>query len=202
MNAAATANFGTEQYHGSVIDRRGGALQPLSYARELARVACARGASICAETTVTRMTPIRTGWQVHCQSGASVSASHVLLCTNAYSDALVPELANSFIAANSLQIATSRFQMNCARHHASWRSSVRYAEGHSLWRLDDHGRLLMGGRGPYREPDSEADWAHLIKDIATIFPMLAHLRCTHRWAGRVAIYIDFMPHFTSRRHGS
>ena len=196
LNAAATAEIlGTEQYHGSVIDRRGGALQPLSYARELARVACARGASICAETTVTRMTPIRTGWQVHCQSGASVSASHVLLCTNAYSDALVPELANSIIAANSLQIATEPLPdelragiMPRGEVLSDTRKVIRY------WRLDDHGRLLMGGRGPYREPDSEADWAHLIKDIATIFPMLAHLRCTHRWAGRVAIHTDFMPH--------
>ena len=48
LNATATAEIlGTEQYHGSVIDRRGGALQPLSYARELARVASARGARIC-----------------------------------------------------------------------------------------------------------------------------------------------------------
>ena len=52
LDATATAEIlGTALYRGSVIDRRGGALQPLSYARELARVASGFGARIFGETS-------------------------------------------------------------------------------------------------------------------------------------------------------
>ena len=39
-------------------------------------------------------------------SGAQATAKKILLCANAYSDGLFPELPRSIIAATSLQIAT------------------------------------------------------------------------------------------------
>ena len=195
LDATATAEIlGTELYRGSVIDRRGGALQPLSYARELARVASSFGARIFGETIAAGLERGESGWQVRCHNGASIDADHVLVCTNAYSGPLVPGLSHSIIAANSLQVATEPLPDEWRRQImprgevlSDTRKVIRY------WRLDDRGRLLMGGRGPYREPHGEADWAHLVADIGAIFPMLAQLRCTHRWAGRVAIHTDFMP---------
>ena len=161
LDAAATAEIlGTELYRGSVIDRRGGALHPLSYVRELARVAGLCGARIFGETIAARLERRETGWQIHCHNGASVQADRVLICTNAYSDTLVPGLSNSIIAANSLQVATEPLPdewrariMPRGEVLSDTRKVIRY------WRLDDRGRLLMGGRGPYREPDGEADWA-------------------------------------------
>ena len=38
------------------------------------------------------------------------------------------------------------------------------------------------------EPGGESDWAHLMRDVGTLFPMLKDLRFTHRWGGRVAIH--------------
>jgi glycine/D-amino acid oxidase-like deaminating enzyme len=196
LGAVATAEIvGTELYPGSVIDRGGGALQPLSYARELARAAATAGAAIYGETTVMRMTRTAEGYELLCQDGASVRAGNVLLCTNAYSGALVPGLADSIVAANSLQVATEPLSAELRARIlprgevlSDTRKVIRY------WRLDDQARLIMGGRGPYREPDGEADWAHLMKDVRVLFPMLAHLRFTHRWGGRVAIHTDYMPH--------
>ncbi len=43
-------HLGTTQYHASWIDRRGGAVQPLAYARGLARAAIGAGAAIHGET--------------------------------------------------------------------------------------------------------------------------------------------------------
>ena len=102
---------------------------------------------------------------------------------------------DSIIAANSLQIATEplpdELRSRILPHGevlSDTRKVIRY------WRLDDQGRLLLGGRGPYREPEAESDWQHLVRDLKTMFPALAHLRITHRWAGRIAIHPDFMPH--------
>jgi glycine/D-amino acid oxidase-like deaminating enzyme len=61
------------------------------------------------------------------------------------------------------------------------------------WRLDDEGRLLMGGRGPYREPDSAHDWDHLARDVRKLFPALSGVPFTHRWGGRVAVHVDYLP---------
>ena len=196
LNAAeTTAIAGTGRYVGGVIDRRGGALQPLSFARELARVASAAGAQIFGSTKVEMIAKASDGWTLACGRGASVHAKTVLLCTNGYSGGLVFGLKDSIIAANSLQIATEplpdELRSRILPHGevlSDTRKVIRY------WRLDDQGRLLLGGRGPYREPEAESDWQHLVRDLKTMFPALAHLRITHRWAGRIAIHPDFMPH--------
>ena len=203
LSAAQTAAIvGTELYVAGVIDRRGGAVQPLSFARELARVAGNAGAKIYSSTPVTSMTRAAGGWQLTCDHGPSVRAQAVLACTNGYSGTLVPDMRNSIVAANSLQIALEplphELRPRILPHGevlSDTRKVIRY------WRLDDTGRLLFGGRGPYREPDAESDWMHLVRDVKKLFPMLAQLRVTHRWAGRIAIHPDFMPHLHQPQPG-
>jgi glycine/D-amino acid oxidase-like deaminating enzyme len=98
------------------------------------------------------------------------------------------------VAANALQIAT--ITLSAAQRSAilpggevlpDTRRIIRY------WRLDRDGRLIMGGRGPYREPGPARDWAHLERDVRALFPHLADVAFTHRWGGRVAIHPDHMP---------
>lgn len=203
LNAAETAAIaGSGGYVAGVIDRRGGALQPLSFARELARVASAAGASIYGSTQAAKIAKGNGGWTVTCANGASVSANTLLICTNGYSDTLIPGLHHSIIAANSMQIATeplSDDQRSRILPHGEVLSDTRKVIRY--WRLDDRGRLLLGGRGPYREPKGESDWQHLAQDLRNMFPMLANLRITHRWAGRIAIHPDFMPHLHEPQAG-
>jgi glycine/D-amino acid oxidase-like deaminating enzyme len=61
------------------------------------------------------------------------------------------------------------------------------------YRLDDEGRLLLGGRGPLAETEAERAWRHLARDVRTLFPALADIPFTHRWGGRVAIHVDYVP---------
>ena len=61
------------------------------------------------------------------------------------------------------------------------------------WRLDDDGRLLMGGRGPYAEANSANAWHHLARCVHNYFPALRDIPFTHRWGGRVAMHIDYLP---------
>jgi len=185
---------GTSIYVGAFVDRRAGAIQPLSYSRELARVALAAGARIHGKSPVAAIGRSGSGWRVTTASGTSIDAEHVLVCTNAYSGPLFPDLPASIVAANSLQIATVPLPVELraailpgGEVLSDTRRIIRY------WRTDNQGRFIMGGRGPYRDPEPESDWGHLKHDVASLYPTLAGIPFTHRWAGRVAIHPDYWP---------
>jgi glycine/D-amino acid oxidase-like deaminating enzyme len=190
----AAALAGTGRYLGAFVDRRAGALHPLSYARELCRAALALKARVHGKTRVTSLTGNGLRWRAETSTGAAVDADMVIVATNAYADGLVDGLAPSIVAANSLQIATEPLPQTLRRAIlpggevlSDTRRVIRY------WRLDRDGRLIMGGRGPYREPGPASDWAHLVRDVRDLFPQLGDIPFTHRWGGRVAIHPDYMP---------
>jgi glycine/D-amino acid oxidase-like deaminating enzyme len=190
----AAALAGTGRYLGAFVDRRAGALHPLSYARELCRAALALKARVHSRNRVTALARSGRRWRAETSTGATVEADTVIVAANAYVDGLIDGLAPSIVAANSLQIATA--PLSPAQRRAilpggevlsDTRRIIRY------WRLDRDGRLIMGGRGPYREPGPERDWAHLKRDVRDLFPDLRDVDFTHRWGGRVAIHPDYMP---------
>jgi glycine/D-amino acid oxidase-like deaminating enzyme len=185
---------GTGRYLGAFVDRRAGALHPLSYARELCRAALALKARVHGKTRVTSLARNGTRWHAQTSTGATVDSDTVIVATNAYANGLVAGLAPSIVAANSLQIATAPLSpaqrgtiLPGGEVLSDTRRIIRY------WRLDRDGRLIMGGRGPYREPGLARDWAHLVRDVRDLFPALGDVEFTHRWGGRVAIHPDYMP---------
>jgi glycine/D-amino acid oxidase-like deaminating enzyme len=192
--AEARRLSGANVYVGAFVDRRAGCLHPLSYARELARAAIAAGAKLYRGARVVAIDRERAGWRARTATGAEVTTENVLLCANAYSDKLFPELPQSIFAATSLQIATDPLPQALrdvilpgGEVLSDTRKVIRY------WRLDRAGRLLMGGRGPYRDPGPERDWEHLVREVATLYPALKGIGFTHRWGGRVAIHPDYWP---------
>jgi glycine/D-amino acid oxidase-like deaminating enzyme len=193
---------GARAYVGAFVDRRAGRLQPLSYARELARAAIKAGARIHGGSRVVSLKRQGGGWKATTATGAQVLTGKVLLCGNAYSDGLFAELPRSIVAATSLQIATEPLPeilraaiLPGGEVLSDTRKVIRY------WRLDTMGRLLMGGRGPYREPGPESDWAHLIRAVHALYPALRRIAFTHRWGGRVAIHPDYWPRLHEVRPG-
>lgn len=187
--------LGTDQYLGGWLDGRGGAVQPLSYARGLARAALKAGAAIHGGSPVTALDRTGSGWTVTTAQGARLTTERVVLCTNGYTGDLWPGLAQTVIAANSFQVATVPLSDNLRRSilpegHVSsdTRKLLLY------FRLDHTGRLLMGGRGPFREPRSPQDWSHLERIVGKLFPQLDGIAFDHRWCGRVAITRDYLPH--------
>ncbi|QGY05217.1 FAD-binding oxidoreductase [Methylobacterium mesophilicum SR1.6/6] len=187
--------LGTERYLGGWLDGRGGAIQPLSYARGLARAALTAGAAIHGESPVTTLARTGSGWTVTTAQGARLATERVVLCTNGYTGGLWPGLARTVIAANSFQVATVPLSDNLRRSilpegqvSSDTRKLLLY------FRLDHTGRLLMGGRGPFREPRSPHDWVHLERIVGKLFPQLDSIAFDHRWCGRVAITRDYLPH--------
>ena len=186
--------IGSPIYHGGWIDRRAGSLQPLSYCRGLARAAQKAGALVCGGSRVSALARDGARWKVTTAHGPTVSAERVLLATNGYTDALWPRLRQTVIAANSFQVATRRLpdkvrQTVLPEGHVA--SDTRKLLLYYRWH---HDRLIMGGRGPFREPAGPPAYRHLERMIELMFPQLKGTRCEFYWTGRVALTRDHLPH--------
>jgi glycine/D-amino acid oxidase-like deaminating enzyme len=200
--ASTAAMIGSDAYFGAGIDRRAGNLQPLSYARGIARAAIAAGARLHTDTRAVAIARDRGRWNVTTAGGAVVNAERVLLCTNGYTDNLWPALRRTVIAANSFQIATPPLPDDLRRailpggHAVSdTRRLLRY------FRRDVSGRFLMGGRGPFRDPRGPEDFAHLQAAMIDVFPALRDIEPELCWGGRVALTRDHLPHLHEPANG-
>lgn len=192
---AVASRMGSSAFAGGWLDGRAGAIQPLAYARGLVAAALAAGVRIHGQSAVTGLQRQDSGWQLTTANGAHVSADQVVLATNGYSGNLWPGMAQSILAANSFIVATKPLSGRAAESILPGRETVSTAQRLLLYfRKDSHGRLLMGGRGLFNDPTAPADFAHLERSLALLFPQLGPLEFEYRWAGRIAITRDFMPH--------
>ncbi|WP_426160990.1 NAD(P)/FAD-dependent oxidoreductase [Pseudomonas sp. DWR1-3-2b2] len=196
LDATAVASrMGSDAFAGGWLDGRAGAIQPLAYARGLVGAALTAGVRIHGQSAVTGLQRQGSGWQLTTATGAQVSAEKVVLATNGYSGNLWPGMAQSILAANSFIVATKPLTGRAAESILPGQETVSTAQRLLLYfRKDSHGRLLMGGRGLFNDPTSPTDFAHLERSLALLFPQLGPLEFEYRWAGRIAITRDFMPH--------
>lgn len=193
--AAISALIGTDLYHGGWLDPRAAGLNPLAYVRGMAQAALKAGAKVHTHSRVVRLERLGTGWRLHTADQGILDAEKVVLATNAYTDDLWPKLRQTMIAANSFQIATRPLPpqlratvMPGGQSVSDTRRVLRY------FRVDGAGRLIMGGRGPFREPRSAQDFAHLDRSVSQMFPQLKDESFEYRWSGRVGLTRDFIPH--------
>jgi glycine/D-amino acid oxidase-like deaminating enzyme len=198
LDRAETARLlGTDKYFGGWIDPRGGGVQPLSYARGLARAAIAAGVVIHTASPVTQLAQAGGKWHVTTKQGTKVVAERVVLATNGYTDDLWPQLRKSIINANSFQVATEPLPEPVRRSILPEGHVTSDARNLLLYyRIDHTGRLIMGGRGSFREPDPSqpGNWSHLENVVGKLFPQAAGVPIAYRWCGHVAITRDYMPH--------
>jgi glycine/D-amino acid oxidase-like deaminating enzyme len=185
---------GADGYRGGFLDRRAGVVNPLALVHEMARLATVAGAGLVAGDPVTSLTRDGASWRVTTASGRSLRAAKVLLATNAYSGRLFPKLAQSLVWLHSFQIATEPLP---AAFDGILPSGQAVSDSRRIliyYRRSPDGRLVLGGRGPMRAPRSMDDWVHLDRALHRLYPMLAGVKISHRWYGRVAMTPDHLPH--------
>ena len=191
---ACAERIGSDVYVGGWIDNRAGGIQPLAYARGLARAARDAGARIHGGSPARRLSRIGEGWRVETPRG-TVIADRVVLATNGYTDELWPDLKRSIVPVHSFQVATRPLGDNVAKSILPARSVLSDTRRVAVYyRIDPDGRLMMGGRGYFKEPDRLEDFAVLLRQIRRLFPRVADAPIEHRWFGRVAITTDHLPH--------
>jgi sarcosine oxidase len=185
--------LGSLSYRTGWLDRRGGCLNPLGYARGLARAAAGAGAAIFVRSPVRGLEPMPSGYRLR-TDGGTVEAGQVILATNGYTDNLWPGLRESIIPAHSFQVATDPLPEGIRQTILPYGHVSSDSRRVLLYfRLDADGRFLMGGVGSVGEPAGRSVFAHLAKATRHVFPqMTAPFR--YHWYGRVALTQDFLPH--------
>ena len=164
---------GTDRYVRAMLDRRGGDLQPLSYARGLARAALAAGAAIHGQTPATSLRREGGRWRIETPC-AVVRAEKILIATNGFTDDLWPGLRRTIVPVFSSITATEPLPEQVARQVMPARS-VLYESGHITvyYRVDGSNRLLMGGRGPMQWIKHPSAVAYLMRYAVQLWPALA-----------------------------
>jgi len=188
------AATGTDRYLCALLDRRGGHLNPLSYARGLAQAAVQAGSAVHGGTRVAKVSRQGGRWRVE-TPGGTVSAEKLVIATNGYTDGLWPELARTIVPVYSGIVASEPIPEDVARAIFPARSSL-YEMGQvtTYYRLDDRNRILMGGRCRQRAVGRADEMDFLRRYALKLWPQLAPYRFTHGWNGQLGVTMDYYPH--------
>lgn len=194
LDADATANaLGTTAYVGGLLDHRAGTVNPMAYARGLARAARAAGAGISTGVRVTGLHKQPGGWRVDTDHGP-VTARAVVLGTNAYTDALWPGLKSTFTPVHYFQFATVPLGPEAAHILPGGQGVWDTAPVMTSFRRDARGRLVIGSMGRVigsRDRGLSRRWAD--RTLKRLFPTLGPVDYEDAWHGQIAMTPDHLP---------
>ncbi|MEO0957500.1 MAG: FAD-binding oxidoreductase [Pseudomonadota bacterium] len=184
---------GTSVFHGGLLDHRAGTVNPMGYCRGLARAARGAGAKISTGVRVTGLRRDGERWVVETTAG-TLRARHVVLGTNAYTDALWPDLARAFTMIHYFQLATTPLDADLS-HILPGRQGV-WDTGQIMFSLrrDAHDRLIIGSMGTVHGSVGRGlshRWAR--KQLARLYPELGPFAFEEAWHGQIAMTPDHLP---------
>lgn len=194
--------LGTSFFRAGWIDHRGGSINPLAYARGMARTACALGARVYIRTQATSIECEGKGWIVRCGGGRRLKAAHVIVATAAYADGLVPGLRRSIIPVRTAQVATAPLparMLEAILPRRQVASDTRRLL--TSFRISPDDRLVMGGSGATAGLDHTAVVARLHASAGQLFGHLGPLPWEFAWSGYFAVTKDHIPHIHESRDG-
>ena len=184
---------GLGSYHGALLDPSGGHVNPLGYARGLARAALAAGAEIRIAAPVTDIRGGRRGWVLETPRGRIV-AERALLATNALTGPLAPRVARSVVPLVVHQIATrpidpvNRGRILPGNHSLSdTRRDIFALRWTSEGRLVTGGTAALGAGAPGRLRRS------LVRRLGRLVPIAGRVEVEYAWRGLICLTRDFLP---------
>jgi glycine/D-amino acid oxidase-like deaminating enzyme len=192
---------GSDRYENGFIDRRGGHVNPLGYARGLAQAAQQAGATICGGTPAMRIWRDAGKWHVETPTG-TVHADRLVLGTNGYTDDVWPDLKRTIVPVYSGIVASEPLPDDVAKDIFPIRSSL-YEIGMVTvyYRLDANNRVLMGGRCRQSDATGPDQLGFLKEHTFRLWPQLRQLKFTHGWNGQLAVTRDYYPHIHEPAEG-
>ncbi len=191
--SAAQQAIGSDFYVGASLDPRGGSVNPLGYARGLARAAMAQGASIHRDSLVTKVSREGAGWVVQ-TAHATLRARRVILATNAYADDLWRGLKRNFIPIRTPQVVTRPLGDNL--HRSILPGGQIMSDTRHLVvgvRVHPDGRVHLGGATGTTGAERDSQFRTLQVQLHRLFPHLPPVEWEYRWSGFIAMTPDRYP---------
>jgi glycine/D-amino acid oxidase-like deaminating enzyme len=191
----AAAKTGSAAFAGALLDRRAGTLQPLAYARRLARAAIAAGAAVHTGSPVRAIARAGSGWRV-ATAGGSVTAGQVVVATDVYSEAPWSNLRSEQVRLPYFNFATEPLSEDLQlrilpERQGAWDTKSVL----SSFRLDRAGRLVFGSVGALRGTGLAVHRAWARRALRRLFPEIGKLRFEAEWFGMIGMTDDHLPRF-------
>lgn len=188
LSAEAIAEkTGSERFAGGWYHPEGGHLQPLSYARGLAKAAASEGASIHVRSPVTACEAIPDGWRVRTSMG-SVRARKVVFATGAYTVGGWPGLERSFRIMRVFVAATEPLADSLRRQVLPANTTMHDGRGDIfVYKYDRDGRLVVSMFPMGRRGADQAYTIRLLTDrLRWLHPAIpSSLGWEHLWFGEL-----------------
>ena len=192
--AELEAQTGTRFYRAGLLDRRGGCINPLAYARGLARAVLSAGGAVHEDSPALSVQQVRGAWQVRTPAGA-LQADHVVLATDAYTGDLWPGLRRAIVPLRAYQLI-SRPLPNALRRTVlpGGQALTDTRRLYSGIRLRSDGRLHISVDGPVFSTAGLPDAAAGTRRVGALFPHLPVPEWEHSVMGWVGMSADQYPH--------
>ena len=184
---------GAPGYRAALLDTTGGHLNPLGYARGLARAALEAGARIRTGAAVSGLRRDGRRWTLETPAG-SVSAETILFATNALTGDLLPRVARSLVPLVVHQVATQPLDPINRRRILP--------EGHCVsdtrrdifaYRWTPDGRLVTGGAAAWTPGASRRLPRSLVARLRRLLPLGGPVKVDFSWSGAIALTRDLLP---------
>jgi len=202
LDAGATAErLGSTAFRASLLDRRAGTIQPLAYARGLARAAIAAGAIIHTDSPALDIRREGTAWRARTPHG-SVKAERVIVAVNAYGEDGFRDAGQRLVALYFFQFATP--PLSARRRAAILPGREGAWDTHAVLtslRLDAAGRLLIGSVGCLGGSGHALHRGWARRALARIYPTLAGEAFEFGWGGRIGMTRDHLPRISQPASG-
>lgn len=184
---------GVDRWKGGWIDRSGGTINPVGFARGLALAAQSAGATLYEDTAVTGLVPDGKGWLAHTSAG-SIHARRVVLATNAYVGDLWPDLARSFFPLRVFQIATEPLGASMGKQILPGGQAVSDSRRNLFtFRFDRDRRLISGGMH-ILSPGADRRVPQTIhRRLATELGLPDLPLLSYAWSGMASVMPDYLP---------
>ncbi|MDI4664801.1 FAD-binding oxidoreductase [Xanthobacter autotrophicus] len=199
----ARAMVGGGAFSGALLDLRAGTLQPLAYARGLARAALAAGAQIFISSPVTAAGETAAGWRLATPAG-HVEADHLIAATDAYGTGPFAPLRREQVHLPYFNLATAPLPEEVRGtilpgRQGAWDTQPILTS----FRLDAAGRLVFGSVGALDRVGGAIHRAYVRRALARLYPQLGQMASEVAsevafeagWHGMIGMTADALPRF-------
>ena len=182
---------GTQAYHGAMLDRRAGTIQPLAYVRGLAHAAQNAGAHLYTQSPAQSISQENGLWIINTPKG-TLSAERLFIATGGYGEG-ADQAQHPTVPYFYFQCATKPLSHNILAEilpekHGTWDTHPVLRS----FRLDAAGRLIFGSIGKLSSGGGlHKDWA--VRGLRAIYPQISEDAWEETWYGRIAMTQDHLP---------